>query len=458
MVRLALVFLLAGTLALVPRAVAAEPIQLSTSTYSGPPATHLVGAVDIAVAENPALGQRLALWAESDGSAPARLHARLIDESGRPLGAVRRISYPAGLPDSFSDRAPAATYNAATGEYLVVWTADTSFDRRRFVVLSQRVDAGGRPLGRIVRVSRTQPIHGLWEAPRKVAVAASSRTGSYLVAWQGYPGDRKSGPLSVLGRRIGRKGGRVGPIRRLGPSGSGKYSSGPSLARDPRRDAYLVLWARGHASSKRSDVLVRSVSATGRAIGGVVRVARARFPADYLGRGPGPELARDTRRGSFLATWEGPSGTDKYGNQTTAIFDRRLSPRGDRAGPARRISGKRNLEDRLKHSALLYSRLTDRYQAAWSYYGGESGSHCVGSDFVRAQALAPSGRQVGPNDLDAQVDMPGQGGTDDFGNPCRPIAIRSLALARGPASDTLLLWTGSVAGRQQHAWSRPLSG
>jgi hypothetical protein len=444
------------TFSFTPDTLGFEPVALSTNhlgdTYGG--------ANDPVVAVNPRARQQLVVWLGHEEPG-VRVYGRIVDEMGRPLGPMLPISDAAS--PSWAPTGPTATYNAASGEYLVVWTnrkVPTPM-KRTSVILVQRITAAGNEIGpndfRVAAPELNQVRDRASSAP---TVAWDSRRGSYLVAWVGHRGRTHSGPAVILARRLSSRGRPLGARERLVSTRGPTYPSRPALAYQPSLRRYIVAWNGGPSRVTASLRDRRSFLWTARINSEGLRRGHEAFVAKTASRGRAgsPALVLNPRRARLLLFWKSYSGADR----SVAMFDQRLNDTGRSMGTVRRISAKRDFEnEELSSPVATYNQGSGFYVAAWLLANiSYADTHCTSSTTVQTQMLAPSGKERGVDDANAAVDMPGDppgGPTSDIGY-CRPVFIWSLALAPGPGANTLLVWSGAVAGTREQVWTRPLLG
>jgi hypothetical protein len=135
---------------------------------STPPQSR-AAAADIAA--DPATNRYFAVYAKGLVSNPEfQLWGRLLDHNGKPLGGELLIS---DEPEFVLFSNPVVTYNAALGEYLVVWEWQGKSQAPE--VRAQRVSAAGEKIGDRITV---------WSGQAAMpSVACSSRSGACLVSW-----------------------------------------------------------------------------------------------------------------------------------------------------------------------------------------------------------------------------------------------------------------------------------
>jgi hypothetical protein len=239
-----------------------------------------------------------------------------------------------------SDRYPMAAFNAADGEFLVVWAASLT-------LLAQRVGRSGEPIGDSLEIANRADWSG------KPAVAYASGPGRYLVVWE----DREGGDFHIYGQLVERDGrlalGRLtiydGPGRQYAPaiaasdtgflvawydtnpagrpqiaarpvsgagglgdrlvitSGDGEVHSDPAVAYEPLSREFTVLYRYGSDAH----AVVRAQRVAAGALVGPYHTVSSGSPATALGVSAG--TAND--RGYWLVVWTANEGavTRVYG-------------------------------------------------------------------------------------------------------------------------------------------------
>lgn len=231
-----------------------------------------------AVAYDATANAYLVVWQELQGNLGTDVVGRRVSGAGTPIGNAFAVSATANPQEQ-----AAIAYNAATDDYLVVWSEHrgaTGYD-----IVGKRVRADGSLLGSDFVLSANA---GYQEQPGLVLNAAD---GEYLVAWQEHRG---ATGYDVLARRVSTLGGLVGSEVVL--SSTANPQEQPTLAFNPRTREYLVAWQESRAGTG-WDILARRVAATGGLIGAELVLSGATL--DQLG----PRLAYNPTANDFLVAW-----------------------------------------------------------------------------------------------------------------------------------------------------------
>ena len=192
---------------------------------------------DPAVAFNPTVGQFLVVWQDGRNEATrgADTYGRRIGADGKPIGGDFRISGGNATGHEFG---AAVAYNAATNQYLVVWSDTRNQATRGWDIYGRRVGANGKPVGWDVRISGKDATD--WEAAPDVAY--NSTANEYLVAWRDGRTFTTRG-WDIYGRRVGFDGKPVGGDFRISGYPATNDEDNPAVAYNPANNRYLVVWA-----------------------------------------------------------------------------------------------------------------------------------------------------------------------------------------------------------------------
>lgn len=231
-----------------------------------------------AVAYDTTANAYLVVWQELQANLGYDIIGRRVSAAGAAVGSDFAVSATANPQEQ-----PAIGYDAATNDYLVVWSehrGSTGYD-----IVGRRVGADGSLLGSDFVVSANA---GYQEQP---GLALDPADGEYLVAWQEHRGGTG---YDVLARRVSTAGALVGS--ELVVSGTVNPQEQPALAYNPLAKEYLVVWQEGRAGTG-WDVLARRVAATGGLIGADLVLSSATL--DQLG----PRLAYNPSANDFLVAW-----------------------------------------------------------------------------------------------------------------------------------------------------------
>jgi hypothetical protein len=229
-------------------------VRISVTGPDGDPAYY---ARDPDVAFNPTTGEYLVVWAAGGGAeglaaGELEIYGQRLDAAGSLLGAAIRISDmgPDGDP-AYDALNPAAAYNPATAEVLVVWQGDDTADNA-VEIYGQRLAGDGSELGtndaRLSDMGADDA--GTSCRGQEPAVTCGPASGECLVVWEGSDDTPPlvPGEFEVFGQRLAADGSEIGDndarLSDMGPDGDPAYGADhPGVAYGPRRDEYLAVWA-----------------------------------------------------------------------------------------------------------------------------------------------------------------------------------------------------------------------
>jgi hypothetical protein len=220
------------------------------------------------------------------------IYARRFDGAGNALGAEMRVNSTAAGNQDAADVAA-----DASGNFIVVWTADNNLDGNGKGVFAQRFDASGNPLGGEVRVNtfttndQTQPT---------VAIAPG---GDYVIAWtsNGQDGDRGG----IYAQRFDAAGVAQGAEMHVSTQ-THDVQDAPSVAIDGA-GRFTVVWESNNQDGSNKGIYAQSYDANGFAIASEFQVNVTTANAQSL-----PAIAmRGT--GDFVVAWQGQGASDNSG-------------------------------------------------------------------------------------------------------------------------------------------------
>jgi hypothetical protein len=225
-------------------------------------------------------GGVVVIWETSiDGRNSVSVQGRLLTRRGKPAGDQFRVD--AGKAPEIWNTALAAN---ASGDFLATWE---STDADGPGVAARLYDMDGKALGAEFIVNAAAA-----GRQRRPAVLAT-RTGDFLVAWQGYQDDAFHG---IYGQLLSRTGARIGGEVQIG-HGTGDVQISPALTLLPSGDIvaawmdWVNTWPIG--------VYAVTLDSTGHPTGAEVLVSQERLYPQYR------ISVAASAGGDILATWEG---------------------------------------------------------------------------------------------------------------------------------------------------------
>ena len=198
---------------------------------------------------------------------------------------------------------PSVAFNPLSNEYLVVWFGDDLFDNE-FEIWGQRLDGvSGLEVGvDDFRISDLGVDRTTFSSATASDVVFDAASGEYLVV---FAGNSDSTPAAdnethVWGQRLDADGNEVGPNDFKISQHDQFFSNTPRVALEPASQRLLVTWASDFNQGSGGDfnVFTRTLVASET---GVLPLA----PETELFPGAKPSLALDPTRNRFLLVWDG---------------------------------------------------------------------------------------------------------------------------------------------------------
>ena len=219
------------------------------------------------------------------GGSGAPIIAQVLDEDGADVGSGETVDE-MGLGASAAPR-PAIAYDPDNGRYLVVWTANGTYDYIR----TRLINPNGTSAGSI------QDLPEAAYGDRDARVAYDPDNKQFLVVYQNDLSDWRW----ISGRFVSAAGTVGGTEYDLSPTG-GPNGSEPDVAYDPVNDRFIVVWRAG------SSVYVQRMLPNG--------ILDDGGPLEIAGTyGGTPAVAVNPTNGTALIAYE------YFGNIEAALYD-----------------------------------------------------------------------------------------------------------------------------------------
>jgi hypothetical protein len=202
-----------------------------------------------AAAYNPARNEYLVVWT-NDRSEDDDLFAQLVSGDGTLVG----LPFPVSTGSGADRRLPALAFNGTRGEYLVVWEHQ---DTTGIKIKGQRLSESGQPVDGELLVGPPSSLASGF-AP---AVAYAARAETYLVVWQNYV--HGSPASSIEGQVLSDLGAPVGPSQTMAEGTRWLGYERPDVAAGGKGYDYLVVWQREDKVRGAYDVFARRVGGDG---------------------------------------------------------------------------------------------------------------------------------------------------------------------------------------------------
>lgn len=326
---------------------------------SGPNATSNEGSPDAAWN---GVDEYLVVWYDMRNQATRGydIYGQRLSATGARVGSEIRISGGGAVGD---DLWPAVAWNAAAGQYLVVWEDHRAPSTRGPDVYGQRVSDDGVLVGGNLRIGRARG--AVYE--HHPAVVAGATANQYLVVWVDERRVSTRG-ADIYGQRLSGAGARLGGNFRISGANAISNEADPAAAWSHRSNEFLVVWAdRRDFSTRGWDIYARRVAPDGTRIGGDFRVS----PILAVTDDQQPDLAWNRVYNQFVVVW-----------RSAYIFARAVSASGAPAGDAFRVSGP-DLSTKAD-PALAWSTSANQGLAVW----GDWRSHATRGPDIYGRQLS----------------------------------------------------------------------
>jgi hypothetical protein len=335
------------------------------------------------VAADPS-GNLVVVWeSQYDVGIDRLIVGQRYDSSGAPLGGEFPVSN--SVPFGGSDNAAAVATDAA-GNFVVVWH-ETPLDDAN--ILGRRFASSGAPLGGQFEVGTS-----LYNFNPAVA---SDSPGNFVVVWQGsFPGDG-SGP-AVFGRRYASSGTLLGATFRVNTwtTNDQTYSS---VAADPSGN-FVVVWQSVGQDGSGLGVFGQRFAGSGVPLGSEFRVNTYTTSSQHR-----PSVAVDSS-GNFVVAWQ----SMVQDGDGEGVFGQRFANSGAPLGPEFRIN---TYTTAGQSGPAVAADPTGNFVVTWQ-------SPQDASNGVFGQRFADSGIALGPefriNTYTAGSQVVASVAADSFGN------------------------------------------
>jgi hypothetical protein len=308
-------------------------------------------ARDPAIAYNSADNEFLVVWSGNDATPPLaaderEVYGRLVDAAtGSISSADVRLSDMGPDGDSaYNAFSPAAAYNPATGEYLVVWegTDDAGAqDVSEREIYAQRVNADGLEVGtNDVRLSSMGSDGESEYDANDPAIVFNADANQFLVVWWG---DDSTGALvndefEIYGQRLTSLGAETGTddfrISQVGDDGDPDYfAQTPDVTYNSAAGEYLVVWA-GNTDFPTFDpgeteIIGQRLSAGGASVGtDDFALSSMGAPLNSSYDAADPAATYNVDQNEYLVVWSSDDNAGGVVNDEFEIFGQRLSAVG----------------------------------------------------------------------------------------------------------------------------------
>ena len=357
-----------------------------------------------AVAYNAIDDQYLVVWSHEDQSQrqiQSKVVGQLIDaQTNQVIRDDFRIS--AGR-DPERAVEPVVEWNSQTNEYLVVWASDRGTDTER--VVTQRIGADGTFRG--AQIPIIDPIDGgSLDGVSEPAVTYNAAHGEYLVVWKAFGDNRGGFAQGILGQRIDATGNEIGGDFRISDIESEdktlKVANAPDVVTNEQTGDYLVVWAAnaeesGELFQMTEAVFGQFVDATGNEIGSNDFLISDGIEFSNSGRKAQshPEAVYNSHDNSFLAAFNHVNRDVDGRNGAKQVFGRIIDATGTPQMPSDfAIGDKRDETGFITEFDITYNSLNNEFLVVWvgDIDSNTDRSRTAATEEVRGPTVGPSGR------------------------------------------------------------------
>lgn len=303
----------------------------------------------------------------------------------------------------FDARNPSLTYNSALNEYLVVWSGDTDAPtvNDEFEIWGQRISAAGALIGGNFRISDMGPDGDPAFGADSPDVTYNAATGQYLVVWAGDDG--VDGENEIYGQLLDAAGNEIGVndfrISNMGPDGDITFDAlNPDVVYNPVSGEYLVAWSGDNLSNDDVEIWGQRINGAGAQVGANdFRISDAGPDGDINFAATTPDITVNTNTGDYLVAWAGDDNVGTLVDGENEIFGQLLNAAGAEIGANDfRISDMgpdgTGAFDAFT-PAVSFSPALNQFFVSWS------GDDVNDEREVYGQQLSATGLEVGGNDV-----------------------------------------------------------
>jgi hypothetical protein len=362
-----------------------------------------------------------------------------------PIGSQVRVSH-AGRDGSpkFNAANSSVAYSTRTNRYLVVWEADFKTDGEQ-EIFGRLVTAGGKPVGRQIRISDMGPNGNPGFIAQNPVVTYNAKSNEFLVVWSG---DDNTAPLvndeqEIFGQRLTATGNQVGPndfrISDMGPDGNAGFDAFvPAVAYNSQANEYLVAWQGDDTTDDEFEIFGQRLGGTG------VPVGANDFRISDMGpdgatnfNALDPAAAYDAKTNEYLVVWKGDDNSPGLVDNDFEVFGQRIGAGGNETGANDfRISdmgpdGSTGFP--VLNPAIAFGEQPNEYLVVWR--SDDDTPPLVDDEpEIFGQLLDAAGNAIGANDF--RISQMGPDGNTSVGG-FRPSAGYSTG-----SNEFLVVWYG----------------
>lgn len=411
------------------------------------------------VAFNATNSEYLVVWNGENGtfSGEFEIYGQRVSSAGAEVGTNDFVISEMGpVADSlWNAYSPAVAWNSVNNEYLVVWEGEDNVGLLvdgEYEIYGQRLaGATGAPVGADdFRISDMGPDGNLAYDASQVAVAHSSTSNRFCVAWQGDDDfSTVEGEIEIWGQFIdGASGAEVGTndfrVSEMGGSGDPLLDAGsPTVAWDPIANEFFIAWEGdtdvGQQVDGENEIFGERINASTGLTVGVSDVRLTDMATDKFNAFDAllPSVAYGSSQ--FLVVWEGDQDTlglvddefEIYGQQVQAGTGAEIGNNDFRIS---NMGPDGDIDYDADVPAVAYNSVNKEYLVVWE--GDDTTGLLVdGEKEIFGQRIsAASGAELGANDF--RISNMGVDGNTLFDAVTPAVAYNSTA------NEFLVVWSG----------------
>ena len=345
------------------------------------------------------------------------IFAQRLGPTGSPRGAAIRVSVTGAEGDAARGTfSPAIAYNERTREYLVTWRADALATDEEFEVFGQRLSATGALLGENFRLSTTGADGDANRDAFPPSVASNARSGEYLVVWSA-DSLATDEDFEIFAQRVGPRGALLGPAVRVSVTGpeddAARSARQAGVVYNPRKNEYLVTWVSDHLNDDENEIFAQRLGAQGTLLGTNFRVSTTGTDGDPNRDAFPPSVTVNSDNGKYLVIWSADAlaTDDDY-----EIFAQRINANGTLLGRAVQVSETGSTGDptrQARQANAAYNPKSKEFLITWLADGLATDDE----NEVFAQRLAANGSRRGGNFRVSYTGTDGDAARDADGFP-----------------------------------------
>jgi hypothetical protein len=335
---------------------------------------------------NEKTGQYLVVYVGATTPDTDDIYGQLVGVDGTLVGPEFRISTTSAEHAEYN---PATVgYDAETGRYLVVWD-------REEVVYARLLGPDGVPL------TGEMPLSGLQDDIETEAIAYSSVSHEYMVAWKAFGSEGR-----VYTQRLNQDAAQVGTDDKIvAGSPALTVDDAIDLAYNATSHEYMVAFNAYPTGSDNEEVYGQRLDLGGNEIGQddfqISEMGPPGDTSDEFDAAP-PSIAWNSVQNQYLVAWHGNDGVAPLAPTEREVYGQLLAADGTQIGRDDFRISDMGVDGDKKAGAfrprIAYDPFGNQYLLAW--HGDDLTPPLIDNDFeIYGQYLAADGTEIGTNDF-----------------------------------------------------------